>query len=898
LELDGLKEQTTGLPVDENWIAHEAIIERLNRNVSTFEQDRTTLDRKRVELEQVKRQLDDVATRLTSQDTANEFDGTTISLADRANIMALANQHSGVLQQKSNAASELQRKREVLRRCQDDVGVDEMPASVQFLSNALRGVGNPQTLIASHARATELVDVAEAKVKQALSRLKGFRGSLAEALALQVPSEASLTKAVNEIEQARSKRSMLEATIEQTVYRIEVIRKRMDEAATQTVLPDADQVDMVRRRRNELLAQLIEASVENRSFAAKDAVELRDRVMEIEQVNQRFHDHHDLVLRREQDRRELETTEKTRVKQESQLAEATEAFAKATEQWRSMWTTIGIVPDDIESMRGWELEHRQLLQLAADLDERTAEQRTAARAIEHARTTLREALRLSRKSSEVEPVLVAPSGESTLFDSLDDDGNQNGNDDLDDQSLVTLFAIAEREQESLSEKLTQHELKVARLASATEELEEAQAAERSAKKAFEEWEAAWTRAITPLRSLGSVLPASVDALLQAVEELNRHRKSVCDLESQIEALSKSQASFITEVRSVAKKCYQVSESELAGRFESDLVADLSAKLRQFISNKERSDYLAQKSEELKKESRELSVDLEQLHEDIAKLCKEAKCESYDQLAGCEEASNERREASEHLRAIENQLQLLADEQSLDEFEREASRHPMSGIEDETAKAEVEIQRVNAELRHLNQQIGEMQAKVKQMDGSERAAGILQEQQNLLAKMRREVEQYAKLTIAHDLLGKAIEHYRSQSEGAVLGRASNWFSRMTCQQYGSLRVDTAEEIPVLYAVRQDGETSVPANRLSDGTADALYLAMRIASLEVHLRSHTRIPLIVDDCLIQFDDDRARAAISCLSELSEQTQVIMFTHHQHLVDLASETLDTGQFHLHKL
>lgn len=896
LELAGLNEQMTGLPVDENWIAHEAIIERLHRNGSTFEQDRTTLERKQVELEQVKRQLEDVAMRLTSQDNANELDGTTISLADRANIMTLANQHSGVMQQKNNASSELQRKRELLRRYQEDVGSDEEPASAQFLTSALRGVGNPQILITSHARSIELVEVAEAKVKQALGRLKGFHGSLQESISLQVPAEASLAKAVDTIDQARSKRSLLEASLEQTDKKIEELRRRMDEAATQTALPDADQVERVRHRRNELLAALIEASVESRSFATKDAIELRDGVMEIEQANQRFHDHHDLVLRREQERRELEVTEKTRVKQASMLAEATEAFDTATERWRSMWTAIGIVPDDVESMRGWESEHRQLLQLAADLAERTAEQRSAARAIEQARTTLCEALRLSRKSSEVEPAFIAPAGESTLFDSLDNHDDLLANDGLDDQSLVTLFAFAEREQESLSNRLTQHELKVARLASATEELEEAQAAEGSAKKAHEEWEAAWTQAITPLRSLGSVLPSSVDTLLHAVDELNRHRKSVEQLELQIASLSKSQGSFIEEVRSVATKCYQVPASGLEDRFESDLVADLSAKLRKFISNRERSDFLKQKSEELRTQSSAILIDLEHFNDDIAKLCKEAKCSSYDELASCEEASNERRQASDGLRAIENQLQLLADEQSLDEFEQEASQHAMSGIEEEIADADAEIQSVNAELRHLNQQIGELQAKVKQMDGSERASVILQEQQNLLARMRREVEQYAKLTIAHDLLGKAIEHYRSQSEGAVLDRASTWFSRMTCDHYQSLRVDTSEEKPVLFAVRQDGD--VPANRLSDGTADALYLAMRIASLEVHLRSHTRIPLIVDDCLIQFDDDRAAAALSCLSELSEQTQVILFTHHQHLVDLARESLDEGQFHLHEL
>ena len=56
--------------------------------------------------------------------------------------------------------------------------------------------------------------------------------------------------------------------------------------------------------------------------------------------------------------------------------------------------------------------------------------------------------------------------------------------------------------------------------------------------------------------------------------------------------------------------------------------------------------------------------------------------------------------------------------------------------------------------------------------------------------------------------------------------------------------------------------------------------------------------MDDCLIQLDDGRASEAMAILSELSERTQVIMFTHHRHLVDLARDRLGANDFHLHEL
>jgi uncharacterized protein YhaN len=75
-------------------------------------------------------------------------------------------------------------------------------------------------------------------------------------------------------------------------------------------------------------------------------------------------------------------------------------------------------------------------------------------------------------------------------------------------------------------------------------------------------------------------------------------------------------------------------------------------------------------------------------------------------------------------------------------------------------------------------------------------------------------------------------------------------------------------------------------MSDGTRDQLYLALRLATLEQYLANHEPLPFIVDDILIQFDDQRAEAALQVLAELSAKTQVLFFTHHWRLVELAKK------------
>jgi len=44
-------------------------------------------------------------------------------------------------------------------------------------------------------------------------------------------------------------------------------------------------------------------------------------------------------------------------------------------------------------------------------------------------------------------------------------------------------------------------------------------------------------------------------------------------------------------------------------------------------------------------------------------------------------------------------------------------------------------------------------------------------------------------------------------------------------------------------------------------------------------------LADDILVKFDDDRAAATLGVLANLAARTQVLLFTHHLRLVDLAS-------------
>lgn len=87
-------------------------------------------------------------------------------------------------------------------------------------------------------------------------------------------------------------------------------------------------------------------------------------------------------------------------------------------------------------------------------------------------------------------------------------------------------------------------------------------------------------------------------------------------------------------------------------------------------------------------------------------------------------------------------------------------------------------------------------------------------------------------------------------------------------------------------------------MSDGTRDQLYLALRLAVIERHLEAGQRLPLVVDDLLLHFDDERARQALVVLAELGCRTQVLFFTHHRHLVELARQALPASAYAVQEL
>lgn len=222
-------------------------------------------------------------------------------------------------------------------------------------------------------------------------------------------------------------------------------------------------------------------------------------------------------------------------------------------------------------------------------------------------------------------------------------------------------------------------------------------------------------------------------------------------------------------------------------------------------------------------------------------------------------------------------------------EEDAATLSVQRIEQDARIVETESQRERA-----IQDLARAEDARRQLEASGAAAAEhLQQARHTAAGIHRDAARYLRLRLAIRFLKDQIEAFRASNQGPLLARAGELFSRMTAGSYIGLGSDYGDDdVPALVGLK--GGARVPVTGMSEGSRDQLYLALRLAALEQHQTRHEPMPLILDDLLITFDDDRARQILPLLRDLPGQ--VLLFTHHRHLLDLAREALagQGAQFH----
>ncbi len=752
------------------------------------------------------------------------------------------------------------------------------PANVSLLENAVRSAQEAGPIEKRLAEMRTSFEAFERELIRSLSRQSLWSGSLEEIDVLPCPSKESIDRFDEQFDDSQRRIEKLresKAAMASEIARIQTELQAIDRSHQVPTESDLNDMRLIRDKGWRIIRRTLEGeephSSESDSFVGEfegvsglpDAFEesmtqadrIADRLRrEAEQVSQKG-----LLAERKKQ------YENSFTGMEGELETALIRSGELEAQWIERWAPSGITPLSPREMRAWLLDVLSLREKLLDLRERNI----------HLETTSVELAMLKSNLLGALEVTGFPQEEGDSLSKLIKTAQAHV---ADQKELESRIAIAEKD-----------------LLSLKGEREEVAAVVVDLEKALSEWRITWGKNVEKIGLNADVSPTAALAVIESIRDTRTQLNEAEVLKKRIDGIDRDSGAFKKRVDELVDTLAPDLKGEPHDRAAELLYTGLTAARK--ADSKQQG--LKEQLSAAWKETEDAEKRISQCTALIESLCQEAKCEGADDLAETEKRAQIRKDLIWEHDGVADRLRGLSAGATVATFIADASSVEADGIGPEIEALENEIKRLEQERSGLDRTIGVETIRLDEMDGSAKAAGHSEEAERLLANLEADVEKYARLKIATIILGRTIEQYREKHQGPLIKRAGELFSQMTLGSFSGVRAEYDEKgSPVLVGIRPGSGRQVPVIGMSDGTADQLYLALRLASLEQYLESNEPLPFVVDDILLRFDDQRALATLKVLAGLSQKTQVIFFTHHHHLAELADEKIGPSLLRQHRL
>ncbi|MRS12775.1 MAG: hypothetical protein EG823_06860 [Actinobacteria bacterium] len=200
-----------------------------------------------------------------------------------------------------------------------------------------------------------------------------------------------------------------------------------------------------------------------------------------------------------------------------------------------------------------------------------------------------------------------------------------------------------------------------------------------------------------------------------------------------------------------------------------------------------------------------------------------------------------------------------------------------------ASAEREVSDATAAFDTVAQVKHQLEGRLEAGVREERAGELHIREAGQVERLGDAVQSYLVLAVASRLLADAQARYESERQPEVVRSASGIFSVMTGGRYVGLTVPLSEGRIEVFDTKSGVMSS---DILSQGTADQLYLALRLGLIEQLGDVGAGLPVLMDDVLVNFDPERRRGAAEAIAEAASGRQVVFFTCHPDTADLLAE------------
>lgn len=193
----------------------------------------------------------------------------------------------------------------------------------------------------------------------------------------------------------------------------------------------------------------------------------------------------------------------------------------------------------------------------------------------------------------------------------------------------------------------------------------------------------------------------------------------------------------------------------------------------------------------------------------------------------------------------------------------------------------ELDDLAIDIEDAFENLGRFKREIELLENDRSGAELRFEREQQLSELIALAEEWFALAWSVNSLEELRIEFEQSHQPPILARAKEYLSRLSGERYDNIWTPMGER--TLCVDDADGNT-LRIEHLSGGTREQLFLAIRLAMIEHFSSLGVELPIVLDDILVNFDEQRTRAAIEeLLRQTGDNQQILFFTCHQHLAEM---------------
>lgn len=211
------------------------------------------------------------------------------------------------------------------------------------------------------------------------------------------------------------------------------------------------------------------------------------------------------------------------------------------------------------------------------------------------------------------------------------------------------------------------------------------------------------------------------------------------------------------------------------------------------------------------------------------------------------------------------------------LEQYTDAHQLTGaIEESKAK----INELNQKIKTIQDQITNLRVTLKSLANDASVEKLTQAVANSQADILQNLENYLANSLAAQWIDQTLLATSADRLPQIIKQAKLFFTELTLKRYTDIKLEANE----LQLITKNNEL-LKIEQLSKGTSEQLYVALRLAFVVV-LNDVVKMPIIIDDAFVNFDDQRKQESYQLLKEISRNNQVIYVTADSRIKDVVDQ------------